>query len=353
MSLQPGKLPAVVLAELLGKIAHNDPRIIVGPGIGRDAAVIDIGGGRCLVAKTDPVTFAAEQIGWYAVHVNANDIACMGARPAWFLATALLPPGAPDSLPAAIFDQITGACDTLGIELIGGHTEVTIGLDRPIIVGMMLGEAARGEIVSGENIQPGDCVLMSGGIAIEGTAVLAREASEALAARGVDAHVIGRARAMLYEPGISVVADATALCATTRPRLMHDPTEGGLATALQELAFAAVATLRVDSSAIRTYDETRVICDALDLDPLGLLASGALLAIVSAEDGARLASSRNGRESDWCLIATVESGPVRVIMGTEDPAIPFPTFARDELARFLGSTDMSRNNSEANSPEGS
>lgn len=353
MSLQPGKLPPAMLAELLAKIAHRDPRVLVGPGIGRDAAVIDIGGGRCLVAKTDPVTFAAEQIGWYAVHVNANDIACMGARPAWFLATALLPPGAPGTLPATIFDQINAACDTLGIELVGGHTEVTIGLDRPIIVGMMLGEAARSEIVSGENIQPGDRVLMSRGIAIEGTAVLAREATAALVASGVGAETIAHARNMLFDPGISVVADAVALCAAARPRLMHDPTEGGLATALQELATAAGATLRVDASAVSIYDETRAICDALGLDPLGLLASGALLAIVSPEDAARLASSGDGDAANWRIIAAVESGPVRVILGTEDPAIPFPTFARDELARFLGSTDMSRNQSNAHSPEGS
>jgi hydrogenase maturation factor len=353
MSLQPGKLRAALLAELLGKIAHHDPRVLVGPAIGRDAAVIDIGGGRCLVAKTDPVTFASEQIGWYAVHVNANDIACMGARPAWFLATALLPPGAPDTLPATIFDQMTAACDALGIELVGGHTEVTLGLDRPIVVGMMLGEAARSEIVMGENIQPGDRVLMSRGIAIEGTAVLAREAADALAARGVASETVLRARRMLFDPGISVVADAAALCAAMRPRLMHDPTEGGLATALQELATAADSTLRVDASAIRIYDETRAICDALGLDPLGLLASGALIAIVSHDDAARLASSGVAPDIDWRVIATVESGPVRVILGTEDPAISIPTFARDELARFLGSTDLSRDNSKAHSPEGS
>jgi hydrogenase expression/formation protein HypE len=352
MSLQPGKLPPAMLAELLGKITHRDPHVLLGRGIGRDAAVIDIGGGRCLVAKTDPVTFAAEQIGWYAVHVNANDIACMGARPAWFLATALLPPGAPDSLPTTIFDQIVAACDALNIELIGGHTEVTIGLDRPIVVGMMLGEASRAEIVSGENIQPGDCVLMSRGIAIEGTSVHAREAGATLTAKGVGAATISRARDMLFDPGISVVADAAALCAVAKPKLMHDPTEGGIATALQELASAAKATLRVDPSAISIYGETREICAALGLDPLGLLASGALLAIVSPDAAASILASGN-RQAGWRVVAKVESGPARVIMGTEDPAIPFPTFARDELARFLGSTDNEQGQDLAHSPEGS
>lgn len=342
MSLRPGKLPAAMLAELLAKVPHNDPRVLLGPGIGRDAAVIDIGGGRCLVAKTDPVTFATEQIGWYAVHVNANDIACMGARPAWFLATALLPPGAPDDLPGVIFDQITAACAGLGIELVGGHTEVTVGIERPIIVGVMLGEAARDEIVAGENIQAGDRVLMTRGIAIEGTALLAREAAAELTVKGVDAAMLARARALLFDPGISIVADARALCAAVRPRLMHDPTEGGIATALHELAAAANATLRVDISALRVYDETRAVCAALELDPMGLLASGALLAIISAEDEARLASRRDGGDSNWRAIATVESGPARVILGAGDPATLFPTFARDELARFFDSGDESK-----------
>ncbi len=349
MSLRPGKLPTAMLAELLAKVPHTDPRVLLGPGIGRDAAVIDIGGGRCLVAKTDPVTFATEQIGWYAVHVNANDIACMGARPAWFLATALLPPGAPDALPGAIFDQITAACAGLGIELVGGHTEVTVGIERPIIVGAMLGEAARDEIVTGENIRTGDRVLMTGGVAIEGTALLAREAAAELAAKGVDASLLTRAQAMLFDPGISVVADAQALCAECRPRLMHDPTEGGIATALRELAAAANATLRVDPETIRVYDETRAICAALELDPMGLLASGALLAIISAEDEARLASRRNIEDSNWRTIATVESGPARVILGAGDPATLFPTFARDELARFFDSGDHSKRRR----PEGS
>lgn len=353
MMLRPGKLPAAMLAELLGKITHRDPRVLVGPGIGRDAAVIDIGGGRCLVAKTDPVTFAAEQIGWYTVHVNANDIACMGARPAWFLATALLPPGAPDSLPATIFHQITSACDALEIELVGGHTEITVGLDRPIVVGAMLGEAARDEIVSGENVTPGDHVLMTKGIAIEGTALLAREAAGELAARGLRPETIARARNMLFDPGISVVAEARGLCATARPRLMHDPTEGGIATALYELAAVAGATLHVEPDAIRVYDETRAVCDALGLDPLGLLASGALLAIVSADDAERLASRRGEHAIDWRTIATVKPGPPRVILGAEDPATPFPAFARDELARFFDSASDEGDNREAHSPEGS
>lgn len=344
MTLQPGKLPAALLAELLAKVPRSDPRVLAGPAVGRDAAVIDLGGGRLLVAKTDPVTFAADDIGWYAVNVNANDIACMGARAAWFLATALLPPGAPDTLPAEIFDQITSACGALGISLVGGHTEVTLGLDRPIIIGAMLGEATADEIVLGENIQPGDVVLITKQIAIEGTALLAREASDTLTRHGVAPAIVERAKHMLRDPGISVVEDARAICAATKPRLMHDPTEGGLATALHEMAAAAGTTLRIDASTIPIAPETRAICDALHLDPMGLLASGALLAIVAASDVAATIRELSARDIPATLLGTIVSGPPAVIMGDGDSAIPLPSFARDEIARFFDEADRTTPN---------
>jgi len=334
VTLQPGKLPAAMLAELLAKITHRDPRVIAGPAIGRDAAVIDVGD-RLLVAKTDPVTFAADRIGWYAVNVNANDIACMGARPAWFLATALLPSGAPDTLPARIFDDLQSACDALSIELVGGHTEVTLGIDRPMVIGAMLGEASREEIVLGEGIIEGDVVLLTKGVAIEGTALLARDASDALRRRGVAAATIDTASRMLFDPGISVVTDARAICASARPRLMHDPTEGGIATALEELAHAARATIHITLEAIPVFDETRAVCDALALDPLGLLASGALLAILAESDAFAAQRTLHERGVTCARIGRIAAGEPVVILGAENQAAPLPSFARDELARFF------------------
>lgn len=333
MSLRSGKLPPEMLAELLARLPHHDPRVLVGPGIGRDAAVIDLGG-RLLVAKTDPVTFATDQIGWYAVNVNANDVACMGARPAWFLATALLPAGSPASLASDIFDQLVAACDALDIELVGGHTEVTPGIDRPIIAGAMLVEAAPDEIVTGENITTGDAVLLTKGIAIEGTALLAHDAHEALATLGVPAQTVESARRMLFEPGISVVRDAATICSVARPRLMHDPTEGGIATALHEMAQAAAAPIAVDIEAIRVFDETRTICGALGLDAMGLLASGALLAIVAAEDAERVKQALHSDGIGCELIGRVGNGQPGVILGRGPLATPLPAFARDEIARF-------------------
>ena len=332
MTLPSGKLPAEMLAQLLEGLPRRDPRVLLGPGIGRDAAVIDFGD-RLLVATTDPITFATAHLGWYAVHVNANDIVCMGARPAWLLATALLPEGAETSLPALIFRQLSEACDHLNIELVGGHTEVTPAVERPVIVGTMLGEATREGIVLGENIAPGDRVLMTKRIAIEGTSLLARECGDTLRGRRVDAATLGRASEMLFDPGISVVADARAVCGAATPRLMHDPTEGGLATALHELAEAAGVAIRVRRDAVPVLAETRTICDALALDPWGLLASGTLLAIVAAEDCGRVAAALADVKIECSEIGTIETGDPKVII--DDEAAPLPRFARDELARFF------------------
>jgi len=342
MNLRPGKLPSALLAQLLATIRPSDPRVIVGPGIGRDAAVIDIGGGRVLVAKTDPITFATERIGWYAVHVNANDIACMGARPAWMLATALLPPGEPETLADAIFGQLREACASLDVSLVGGHTEVTVGLERAIVVGMMMGEASRDEIVTGESVEAGDVVLLTKGIAIEGTSLLAREFPHVLRARGVDDATIERARAMLFDPGISVVPEARAIMLVCHPRLFHDPTEGGIATALQEMAAAAGVRLAVDVDAIGVREETRAICSALSLDPLGLLASGALLAIIPAADVAAVTSALAEVKIASRIIGTVEAGDAEAIMRAGGSSLPLPSFDRDELARFYEAVEQAK-----------
>ena len=172
VSFPAGKLPAAELARMLARHTRQDGRVVVMPGIGKDATVISFAG-QYLVAKTDPITFATDQIGWYVVHVNANDVAAMGGIPRWFLATLLLPEGktGPEEVEAA-FAQISGACQEVGAVLCGGHTEITYGLERPIIVGQMLGEVEKEKLIVPDRIRPGDKILMTKGLAIEGTAIL-------------------------------------------------------------------------------------------------------------------------------------------------------------------------------------
>jgi hydrogenase maturation factor len=259
----------------------------------------------------------------------------MGATPAWFLATVLLPEGCSRALPEAVFGQITETCAALGIELVGGHTEMTYGLERPIVVGAMLGEAERDGLIRPDGARPGDALILTKGIAIEGSAVLAREAADRLAGAGIARETIERAAAYLADPGISVVAEARAACAAASVHAMHDPTEGGLATALQELATACGAGLRVDANAIAVLRECRALCDAAGLDPLGLLASGALLIAVADEDSARVIASIEEIGVPAARIGSLVAPEDGVIMMANGKPRPMPVFARDEVARFL------------------
>jgi hydrogenase maturation factor len=330
-----GKLPHDILASLLERIDRQDRRVIVGPGIGRDAAVIDTGGPDLLVAKSDPITFASELAGWHAVHVNANDIACAGAKPEWFLATVLLPEGATPGLAEDLFAQITDACTTLGISLIGGHTEITLGLGRPIVVGTMLGMVPREDLVRPDGGKPGDALILTKGIAIEGTSVLAREASDRLRGLGVPEGKIKDATDFLSDPGISVVRDARIACESVRIHAMHDPTEGGLATALYEMAEANKAGIDVEREAINVLPSSAEICAAAGLDPLGLLASGALLIAVANHDAPALVSALNGARIPATRIGSLVAPASGVIMSDKSGRRPVPHFETDEVARFL------------------
>jgi hydrogenase maturation factor len=336
MPLLTGKLPAELLARLLSRVVRRDPRVLLGPTLGEDAALIDLGD-RVLVAKADPVTFATDRIGWYAVHVNANDVACMGARPAWFLATILLPQGAPEALAEEVFAQIEAACEVLGVTLVGGHTEVTYGLDRPIVAGAMLAEAAAGRIVRNADARPGDHLILTKGIAIEGTALLARDAADHLLRRGFDAASLERARALLDRPGVSVVREALLACDTAPVHAMHDPTEGGLATALHEVAAASGLVAEVQAEAVTVLPETEEVCRALALDPLGLLASGSLLIALAEEDCERVRAALSKADISAACLGRLIEGAEGVIIDGRGERRDIPHFQRDELARFLES----------------
>jgi hydrogenase expression/formation protein HypE len=350
--VRTGKLPPETLATLLAKIPRRDARVLLGSGIGEDAAVLDFmraaggegtasgqAGDRLLVAKTDPITFATDLIGWYAVHVNANDVACTGAIPLWFLATALLPERWDEAQVAALFDQLVDACDSIGVSLVGGHTEVTGGLEQPIVIGCMLGEVARERAVRTGGGQVGDAIVLTQGIAIEGTAVLAREAADTLRERGLGAQTIERAQRYLFEPGISVVKSARTLCDALPAgalHAMHDPTEGGLSAGAWELAEASGLGARLDRAAIRVLSETRQVCDALRIDPLGLLASGALLAAIAPDAADEAVRVLAGVGVPAHVIGELTPREAGIVLQEAGGATStWPRFDRDEVARYL------------------
>lgn len=330
-----GKLCAKLLEALIGELPIDDERVVVGPRIGEDAAVIDMGE-RYLVAKTDPITFATDEIGWYAVNVNANDIAVMGAIPKWFMATVLLPEGkADEALAERIFTQIGNACRELGIAVIGGHTEVTYGLDRPIVVGAMLGECERDKLVVSSNAQVGDVVILTKGIPIEGTSIMAREREDELLRRGYEPLFIERAKRMLYEPGISVVKDALIATSSGRVHAMHDPTEGGLATGLYELSWASGVSIEVEQDAIKVVEEGAKLCAEFGLNPLGTIASGALLIVAHPDDADSIISALTASGISATIIGRAISVGNDVILKRGNERHPMPLFVKDEIAKLF------------------
>ena len=267
--------------------------------------------------------------------MNANDVAALGALPRWLLLSLLLPEKGSDATRVEeIFSQVHGACQALGVTLCGGHTEITYGLDRPIAIGFMLGEMKKGDLVRTSGARVGDHLILTKGIAIEGTATLALEMGARLE-KLVGEELVVRGRRFLKEPGISVVRDAQILCRTGNPHAMHDPTEGGLATGLWELAQASGKGLIVDLDLVYRFPETVAFCQVLDLDPLGVLASGAMLVSCAPQESALMIEALASEGIQATRIGLVTDGPASVQIQTEDGQMPMPTFERDELLRVL------------------
>ena len=324
-----GKLPSEFLASLLASLPQDD-RVILGPRVGEDAAVIDMGD-RYLVAKIDPITFATDAIGWYAVQVNANDLATTGATPRWFMASLLLPGGLADAAMAErIFGQISAACRELNIAVVGGHTEITHGLERPIVVGTLLGEVARDALITTGGARPGDVVLLTKGIPIEATAIIAREKRDELVPH-LGAALIDRAAAYLTDPGISVLRDAQIAVRAGQVTSMHDPTEGGLATALWELAEASGHTIAVTVTEWPVCPEGAQLCAFYGLDPAGAIASGALLLTAVPESAPAVIQALEEAGIPVFRLGEVKGGPEAVLFHGQE--LPRPS--RDEIARLF------------------
>jgi hydrogenase expression/formation protein HypE len=334
--LPVGKIPARLLEQLLRQLQQSDGRIILRPGIGVDAAVAEINGD-LLAMKVDPITFATDEIGWYAVHVNANDIAMVGGQPAWFLAALLLPERRTTAeLVEDIFGQMVRACSEVGALLVGGHTEITHSLDRPIVAGCMLGNLSPHELVHPGLIEAGDELVVARGAAIEATALLAREfALEVEQHFGED--YARRCRRFLHDPGISVVRAARVALSTGWVHAMHDPTEGGLLTGLWEMAEASCLGLEIDLDRVLVYPETEALCKYFGLDPFGVIASGSLLLAAKAGKGASLAELLERQQIPASVVGLFTSKPARLVV-RQGKAIELAPLPRDEITKLFEGT---------------
>lgn len=273
--LSAGKLPAELLARLLDSyIGTSDASVIVPPAPGHDAAVIRPTGD--LIVKSDPITFATSSPATYLVAINANDIACLGGIPRWITVTALFPEGTTSRTVETLFDELASACARDDIAIIGGHTEVTPGIDRVLLSATLIGVPGPQGILKPGGAEPGDDIYLTRSAAIEGTSIIATELP-ASSLRNVPEAAIELAKNLVHDPGISIVSDARLARSATDIHAMHDPTEGGVATAIHELADASGLGVEVDLDRIPVSTVTRAICASFDISPYGLLSSGALL----------------------------------------------------------------------------
>jgi hydrogenase maturation factor len=223
----------------------------------------------------------------------------------------------------------------VGATIVGGHTEVTYDLTRPIVVGTLLGTVARDQLVRPDGAQQGDVIILTKRLAVEATAIIARDKPELSTV--FEATFLQRCRQFLHEPGISVVREAQIALQVGHIHAMHDPTEGGVATALNEMAVAAQVDLRIDRDKVPIYPETQTLCNYCGLDPWGVIASGSLLIAVRAAEADRVVEALRRDQIEATVIGQVIQKSDRPIVLAEfaGKIEPLRVFERDEIAKLF------------------
>lgn len=339
LPLLPGKIPNRLLGKILRELKVRDPSVIIPPQVGEDVAAVSLpvsgtADSQVVVLKNDPVTFVGENIGRYAVTVNANDLATSGAVPRWYLMDLLLPIGSTGSLARKIIRQVSETAQKMGITVCGGHSEVTDAVSRPVISGFLLGAAGDGELIRKENMREGDIVLMTKSAGCEGTGIIAQEFGTLLSDRGLTAGEIEEARG--YGERIDILTEARAAAESGKVGAMHDVTEGGAVTAIWEFAEAGGHTLEIDLDKIPVSEITARVCEAAGLDPLGLIGSGSLLITCRPDGASYLETAIGERGVAVSRIGRVlgKGSGVRALRGGK-PAV-WPEFETDELTKLYG-----------------
>jgi hydrogenase maturation factor len=325
--MEEGKLAPQALARLLRYTSRAGPNVLVGAESGEDAAVVR--GKDRLIVTADPITFTEENIGVYTVAVNCNDVVAMGGRPVYLTTTILLPPGTASRRLVRIFAEISAAASGAGVHWIGGHTEVTTAVSRIVIAAQAIGFLKRPPLLTSA-ARPGEALVMTKWAALEATTLIARERPEEVRAL-LGPSGYRQVLRWLHEPGISILKEGRIL---ERYRLgaAHDPTEGGIATGIHEIASRSGVGVRVFEDRIPVKPATQAVCRRFGLDPLGALSSGVFLFTSPPEVARRAcaALARGGIEA--AVIGEITGRGGRVVLS--DRGRPLRRFARDEVIKL-------------------
>jgi hydrogenase expression/formation protein HypE len=329
--LRTGKLPPELLRGLvLARTGARRAETLIGARLGIDAAAISLAPDEACVLTTDPITTATAGAGRLAVHVVCNDLAVMGAEPVGVLATLLFPAGINAQAIQQLASEIDATARELNVEVLGGHTEIAPGLSAPLAVLTGVGKARRDQLVTAGGARPGDAIVLTKAAALEGSHILASDLAHRLS--HVPSKLLDEARG--YASELSVVPDARAAL-ELGAKAMHDPTEAGVVGALWEMAEASSCGFRVEVARIPVREATRAICEALLVDPLRLIASGALL--IACADGDAMVRGLVDRGIRASALGTfTESGRVLVYADNREENVE--RLDRDELYRVLEET---------------
>ncbi|MDR1027925.1 MAG: AIR synthase family protein [Clostridiales Family XIII bacterium] len=328
-----GKLDNELLKKIvIDKIGRHRPEVITGPGIGEDCAVIDFGSYEC-VLSSDPITAADERIGSLAVHVSCNDIASNGVEPLGVLLTVLLPPETSETDIERLMDQASETAEGLGVEIIGGHTEITDAVTKPIVASTAVGRRVAGNGLPGDPMRPGDRILVTKRLAMEGTGIIASDRGRELADVLTDDE-LRRARSMLDD--ISVVKEGV-IAGGIGTTGMHDITEGGVLGAVWELCRLSGMGAELWASRLPVDEVTRKVCARLGLDPLRLISSGSMLIIArpaQSDEIARAVRAAGVEVTEIGLVRERSEGIFLVSGADGERKTPIEAPGSDEIYRW-------------------
>lgn len=279
--MEVGKIAETVLKRSVFKQLHlKRDEVVIGPGVGEDCSVIQVAPDECIVLSTDPITGTSHQIADLAVHITLNDLAASGAQPIGLMLTMLLPKGYREEDLREIMKRMNLLSKEHNIQIIGGHTEVTEAVVKPIISVTGVGKIKKDHVMLSKKIEAGMDIVMTKWAGIEGTSILAYEGEEQLLTYYhqeliENSKALGRYLSVVKESQIAMNYNIYA---------MHDVTEGGIYGALWEVASKANLGFLVEQDRIPLLQETIEICEYYDLNPYKLISSGSMLIITDQSE---------------------------------------------------------------------
>lgn len=304
-----GKVPENVLKRSVFRQLHTKRQeVLLGAGVGEDCAAVKLNQDEIFVLSTDPITGTTQDIGRLAIHITMNDLASAGAEPVGVLLTILLPEGTEEEALREIMRQLEEGCAQAGVQIMGGHTEVTRVVNQPVISVCGVGKAREDQLVSTAGARPGNDIVITKWIGLEGTSILAKEKGQELLKR-YPAHMVETARS--FDQYLSVLPEA-AIAVETGVTAMHDVTEGGIFGALWELAESSGVGLEIDLKQIPIRQETVEVCEFFGINPYQLISSGSML--MATADGNRLVRELERQGIHGVVAGKVTQGKDRVIL---------------------------------------